>query len=603
MVINFKIGVVVYAAIMMQSLFTIKYLYTKGRKTLTLYSHLSCHVLAFLWLLFGVFEMFAINVEQLWLPTKLAFLPICFFGSCWLIFCLSHTESKLIYNKYLIAFLLILSSLFYISVLTTEHHHLFIYSLNINKSNVWGILFYLSASQNYICILLGVIILLIYSLKQHKRLKMQFILIVFSASIPLILNILSGTGIIPSPGFDLVPASFSISLTLCAIAIFKYRFLDITHIALREIVSSMKESVMVIDNYNNIVDFNNSFNIAFGNYIDISRKDNANIFLEKLGVFLNNTEEVEKMLAAVNIENKDNFESEVSIAQWEDTTYFLYIKPVLDKKNKMIGKIISFNDITSYKKLVNELKEINIEKTDMNEELTAMNEELTAMNEELTALNEQLKDYSETAEELAIARERNRFSKDAHDTLGHTMTILIALLEMAKANCETESGLVKERLSEAINVSKDGLKELRRTISGLAPQRLKMESLVNSLKNLIANFSASGMRVDFSVQGVEKFCSDLHSDTIYKLCQEALTNSLRHGKARNVTIILKFNNKALRLHIFDDGKGCKKIQKGFGIAGMEERVNALGGNIIYGSDGTRGFNINVEIPLEANSNL
>jgi signal transduction histidine kinase len=88
-----------------------------------------------------------------------------------------------------------------------------------------------------------------------------------------------------------------------------------------------------------------------------------------------------------------------------------------------------------------------------------------------------------------------------------------------------------------------------------------------------------------------------YKNTIYRICQEALTNSLRHGKATNVSIILRLSDDMISLYIIDDGVGCKNIKKSIGLSNMENRVMELGGKISFGSDGEKGFNINVDFPL------
>ena len=77
-----------------------------------------------------------------------------------------------------------------------------------------------------------------------------------------------------------------------------------------------------------------------------------------------------------------------------------------------------------------------------------------------------------------------------------------------------------------------------------------------------------------------------------------MTNSIRHGLARHIDVILKFYHDNLKLFIIDDGRGCKFIKKGFGISGMEQRIKSLGGMVVYGSDGENGFNVHIEVPIK-----
>lgn len=236
------------------------------------------------------------------------------------------------------------------------------------------------------------------------------------------------------------------------------------------------------------------------------------------------------------------------------------------------GRIITFSDVTGYRKLLAEVNEKNIE---------------------LSAVNEQLQEHLTLVEELTIAKERNRIARDTHDTLGHTLTLLIALLEVSSILCEQNPAETKMKLLEAIMVAKQGIKELRNSIH----QKMEINNLYDSLQKLFANFEPSGMKVDFSVEGITNYLKPKHEDLIFRICQEALTNALRHGNAKRTAIILCFDNQAIKLYIFNDGHGCQKITKGMGLTGMEQRVKECNGNIEYGSNGEIGFNINVEIPL------
>ncbi|MCX7747063.1 MAG: histidine kinase [Clostridia bacterium] len=581
---NIIICIVLYAISVFQSIFLIIYILVKGRKTSTLYSLISCQILVLLWLIFGLFEETYQTIDQLWLYTKLAFLPICFIGTSFLTFSISYTERKWLQNKLFRSIVFVIPTLLYLTVLTNEHHHLFIRRMEIGKINEWGILFWMCAAYIYICLFSGIVLLAKYSLEKHRNLKKQFVILMISVAIPVITNILTGFKIIPSPQFDLTPATFSLSLTMITFGIFKHRLLNIIPFALKEIAESMKESVIVVDNNNHIIDFNQSFVSEFNNYIRINRKDRIQTFIEKLKCFSNDNCVIDEMSTFLLKGEGTYFENEISISFPDKVSYFLYIRPILSSKQGILGKIISFTNITNYKMLIDKLEQKNTE--------------IQLMNEELTALNEQLQDYSKTVEELTIEKERNRFSKDAHDTLGHSMAILIALLEMTRADYDHKPLVVKDNLDQAIAISREGLNELRRTISGLAPKILKQENIVDSINSLISNFAPSGMKVDFTVQGTIRSLCSLRSNTVYRICQESLTNSLRHGKAKNVTMILKFYDTHLRLWISDDGQGCGKIEKGFGLAGMQQRVDRLGGNITYGTGEECGFFINALIPLE-----
>lgn len=212
--------------------------------------------------------------------------------------------------------------------------------------------------------------------------------------------------------------------------------------------------------------------------------------------------------------------------------------------------------------------------------------------------NEKLKAHAAVIEELAVSKERNRLARDIHDTLGHTMTILISMLEIMNINFYKEPEKTKEMSLKAADIAREGLKELRQSISGIAEQKAGRASLVRDLRNLMVECEQSGVKIDFIMDEELDLEDPMYSDVIYRCCQEAVTNALRHGKARGITIILQESRGKIKLFIFDDGVGCKKIKKGYGLQGMEERIGSLKGSIVYGSDGKKGFNINVELPIK-----
>jgi signal transduction histidine kinase len=103
--------------------------------------------------------------------------------------------------------------------------------------------------------------------------------------------------------------------------------------------------------------------------------------------------------------------------------------------------------------------------------------------------------------------------------------------------------------------------------------------------------NTSGMPVDFSVAGMMEFLPPKLTELLYHLCQEALTNALHHGKAKQAFINLCFHDQSIKLNISDDGQGCQTINKGMGLTNMEQRVKELNGTIEYGSSGESGFSL------------
>lgn len=594
MTFNDKLFVITHVLVLIQSIFTTTYILLKAKKAPVTYSMLVCKFLLILWIFFRFPECMSTSTEELLITVRFTLFPIFFIGVSWFIFALFYTEKITVKNKKLIILLVSPIAICYLPALTNKYFYLIIVKKTVEDpaNTEWGLFFWIFYVINNIYVFGGIFLVLKKSINQYNILKKQIIVLVFSVLIPCLANIIGFVKVCNFP-FDITPLSFAISLTLLSISIFKFKFLDIYPFAMKEVFNNMKESVIITDSNNNIIDYNRSFLDHFDKFVPVEKDQNIKYLLQSLEQNTRDIVELDKIIRLFEERNDISMESEMTLDLIEKKHFSLYTKPVLNKKNTMIGRIITFNDITNYKKLYNELN-------DKNEELYMMNTELTALNEELYALNEQLKDYSQMVEQLTLEKERNRFARDMHDTLGHTLTMLITLLKVTQITYSETPDKIMEKLSEAIEIAQAGMKELRRVVSGLNPETLDRNSLLESLKDLIIKSNQAGTRVELSIQGEEyaSMYGKNYSNVIYRTCQEALTNSVRHGQAKNVSIILNFSSQQIKLYIFDDGKGCEKIVKNKGLSGMEERVKSVNGTVIFGSGDEGGFNINVVLPYE-----
>ncbi len=222
-------------------------------------------------------------------------------------------------------------------------------------------------------------------------------------------------------------------------------------------------------------------------------------------------------------------------------------------------------------------------------ELELANVELAGKNIVLLEMYKKLSDYNKVVAELAVTRERNRIARDLHDTIGHSMTLMLTHLEVGKMVYSQDPEQTVHKIEDTIQIARKSLNEIRKTIKGMAEGDDQAYDMVHDIKILIKEFEASGVNVDLSIIGKPK-TTNIHRETIFRICQESLTNSLRHGRADNVTNV--------EIFCIDDGMGCSNIFKGMGLSGMAKRVSDLNGKIELGSNDGSGFNIVVNIPIE-----
>lgn len=584
---TFFVFIIIHVIIVIQCVFTLSYVLFKAKKTPTAYSMIVYQFLILLWLFFRFPENMATTTEELLFSVRFSLFPIYFIGVAWLIFAMFYTECKAVYKKKTIILLLTPIIITFLPVLTNKFFHLIIVHKTVeDPSNTqWGLFFRIYYIIHYIYVFTGIFLVVKKSISVRRTYRAQNILVLISVIIPVLSNIVGYAKLFYIP-FDITPISFSISFMLLTIAIYKFGLLDISPFAIKEVFDSMQECVLIINRSNNIIDFNNSFVSYFGEYIQIEKEQSYKVFFQSLENYTANIEELKKTLSTIDDNPDCSFEMHLTISLNEEKVFLLNTKPVYKNKKNLIGRIFTFKDITSYQKLF--------------DEISVKNEELSAMNEELISLNEQLKEYSQSVEQLTLEKERNRFSRELHDTMGHTLTLLIAMLKATRINYSKDPSKLSENLNDAIEIAQNGMNELRMAIAGLDSQTINKNNLYNSLKELTDRFSNLGVCIDLSIHDdLNETLYDRKQLTsiIYRICREALTNSIRHGQAKSISIIINLASERIKLHIFDDGKGCCKIAKNKGLTGMEERINSVGGAITFGSGEDGGFNINAVLPI------
>lgn len=223
-------------------------------------------------------------------------------------------------------------------------------------------------------------------------------------------------------------------------------------------------------------------------------------------------------------------------------------------------------------------------------------DEIHALNEQLQKVNEQLQEYTFMAEKMAETRERNRLAREIHDTLGHTLTGIAAGIDACMATIGTAPEQTKQQLELISQVTRDGIKEIRRSVSELRPDSLERFSLEYAINKMVTDMNAmSGARVYFDCQVKNLKFDEDEENAIYRVIQEGITNALRHGQASEIWITMKKENTDIVLQIKDNGTGCKELKSGFGTKHMKERIKMLSGSVTF--DGSDGFTVNARIPI------
>jgi signal transduction histidine kinase len=229
---------------------------------------------------------------------------------------------------------------------------------------------------------------------------------------------------------------------------------------------------------------------------------------------------------------------------------------------------------------------------------SADRERLQDLYNELRAAHEELQMLSRQAEEAAVNRERNRLAREIHDSVAHYLTVVNLQLEAVEKLGAGQPEWAVREASRARRLTVECLQEVRRSVAALRSATLEELSLPGALKKLVTDFGDStGMNVQLEVDIPDDLT--LPADArlaLYRAAQEGLTNVHRHARARSARIILRRENGHVELAVEDDGVGPGSGEGGFGIVGLRERVELVGGQLGFGPAPSGGSRLAVSVP-------
>ena len=224
-------------------------------------------------------------------------------------------------------------------------------------------------------------------------------------------------------------------------------------------------------------------------------------------------------------------------------------------------------------------------------------------------LNEQARRRATAeAEFAAILAERNRLSREIHDTLAQGFTATLLQLQLVKFHAATDPQTMNQHLTKAERMIRDSLKEARNSIWQMNPQALETGDLADALKGILKQLSDGLVpETRFEVVGRERRLLPVIESNILRLGQEAITNAVKHAGATQISVKLEFGENQFSLLVVDDGRGFNPAspppsEGGFGLVGMQGRANELNGQLKVRTAPNQGTEINLLIPLSGESN-
>ncbi|HYE75042.1 MAG TPA: histidine kinase, partial [Blastocatellia bacterium] len=204
----------------------------------------------------------------------------------------------------------------------------------------------------------------------------------------------------------------------------------------------------------------------------------------------------------------------------------------------------------------------------------------------------------------AVLAERNRIAREIHDTLAQGFAGISVQLELVARMLATSPERAKTHLDQARSLVRDSLSEARRSVWDLRSQALEGSDLPSALSETARRLTAdTNVQAQVQVNGTYRELSRTLEDNLLRIGQEAMTNAIKHAQAQHLYINLKFEPKHLRLSVRDDGRGFDEATRlgsrngHFGLLGMKERAEQIGGHLSVNSRPNEGTEIVIDVPL------
>ncbi|MDO0927949.1 sensor histidine kinase [Streptomyces sp. TG1A-8] len=217
----------------------------------------------------------------------------------------------------------------------------------------------------------------------------------------------------------------------------------------------------------------------------------------------------------------------------------------------------------------------------------------------ILGLSEAVRELRAAREELArraVAEERLRFSRDLHDLLGHTLSVIVVKSEAARRLAQRDLDAALAQIGDIESVGRQALTEIREAVTGY-----REGSLATELARARSALSAAGTRTEVRQSGTPLAPQ---TEALFGwVVREAVTNVVRHSDATHCGITVTSSTERARLTVTDNGTG-KAVTRpregigGTGLAGLTERLAAAGGSLTAGPSPRGGFTVTAELPVE-----
>lgn len=422
--------------------------------------------------------------------------------------------------------------------------------------------------------ILGLVLLFI-SLKSVRQDKIKlFVAYILSTLLPLTAAIVNylWPEIIP---FDPVPLTAALVTSVLAFAVVRLQLLDIMPVARRDIMNEMDSLMAIMRQDGMIIDCNESFS----RISESERRETIGKNIKELIMpVMDKDNELSNLSAYTElIEAESTVVKELELNTLTGRRYFeVMVRPFYTGRNKLRGRLIRMTELSRERQL---------------------RQLLADQNKQLASANYSLSKRTRIAADLKRMTVRNQLARELHDQLGHTIIMALSSIDkIEKENGEEERW---SHLNELMHNVSDLLQRSLPDKNGLQEtyeQKDRIYGISAILAELQQESIQAGIQVDYDIQGPIENLPTEHLHDLNQVFRETMTNAVKHGRANKIDYFIKVTENGYDVIIADNGDAGFEYEKGFGLKGIEKRIEGLGGTVRFQSESS-GFAVFIKIPL------
>lgn len=515
------------------------------RKQQIHYAFLLSNTCMLLWSTIRLIQKILYDTSGIFYPTleHLTYIAVCMLPVFLLMIGVVFAKTRIRWSwTYLVV--LIVPTISIIIALTNSLHHLFIVKYSfISTEFVYGPYYPIHEFYSYGCILVGLWFLLSFSIKNSGFFSKQSLLIVVGFAVPSLVVVLSTQKIVEMQVFY-ENISFSITMLLFAIAIFKFKLMNVVPIALQKIVDLISDSYIVVNEEQEIIDYNRTFLETFGDMVKIRRKEPLLNVLAAASVSFDQ-EKIAEIIGNTKLQKTHiDFEEHICGPDF-DKHFVIEIIPIYSDK-KHLGTILLFKDVTEYKhhiEIIKRNQEILMEQERMaslghmiggiahnlKTPIMSLSGGIEALHDLVTEYRESISDPQVTTEDhMEIAREMEEW------------------LEKMKPYCRYMSDVISAVKGQAVQMNdsstdKFTVDELLKRIAVLMQHELKI--------------SHCSLNIQSSIDPNTEIKGELNN--LVQIFDNIISNSIQsyEGLAGKVDLLVSRDDEEINFVFRDHGKG------------------------------------------------